>query len=136
MKKILFALSLSVLVTTIAAQEKPKRGKGRKGNKITTAATPQTMSKETNYDFIVSFISIGAGIDHKTREKLDNFLETNKKKPVLDKIQRGREGETEYCFRFPEFSTNERKTFIEEVKKVVGTTDLVKFSENQSRVKN
>src|SRR4051812_47104578 len=104
MRKILFIVSLTVFVSTLAAQEKPKRERGKKRAK-TTAATPQNLSKETNYDFIVSFISIGAGIDHKTREKLDNFLETNKKKPILTKIQRGREGETEYCFQFPEFST-------------------------------
>ena len=122
-----------MLMNGLCAQGKPKKSRSKSTTKAVTATSITTQPGKVNYAFIVSFISIGSGIDHKALEKLDKYLENNPKKPVYDKIQRGREGELEYRFGLKEFSTSEAKNFIAEVKKAVGTTDLVKFSENQER---
>lgn len=129
MKKSIVLLVFFLVTTNLASAQ--RKAKNKKSGSVVIAAA----SKSTHYAVIVSFISIGAGIDHEAVQKLEAFVNEHPKKPVYDKVQQGREGEMEYRFQLKEFSTAEQKTFIDELKKAAGSSDLVKFSENQDRVK-
>jgi hypothetical protein len=115
--------------TTTASNDRTKSSTTDKGTRTVTDAN------SINYRFIISFISKGSGVDGKAQDNMKAFLEKHPKNPAYDKIRWGREGEEDYCFLLKEFSTSEQVAFIADAKKVVSSSDLVNFSENQSRVK-
>ncbi len=91
--------------------------------------------KSIKYRFVVSFYSPGNGIDGEAVDRLEKFLASHPKKPVVDKIRWGREGEVDYCFHLKEFSTKGKKKFMEEAKKAIGTSERVRYEEHAQRVK-
>ncbi|MEY3442425.1 MAG: hypothetical protein RLZZ519_706 [Bacteroidota bacterium] len=82
----------------------------------------------------VSFISIGAGIDFKTKEKFVKFVagfETrNKVKLVAETVAWGREGELDFCYDLATLKPQLRATFVQEAKALVNGNDLVLTKEN------
>lgn len=88
----------------------------------------------TNQRITVSFISIGGGIDHKTKEKLDKYIvdfgKKNGAKLQYEQVGWGREGEIDYCFPLTEVKEPLKSTFVKEVKAMVGENELVKIKEN------
>lgn len=82
----------------------------------------------------VSFISIGEGIDFKTKEKFVKFVagfeSRNKVKLVSETVAWGREGEVDYCYDLATLKTQLRATFVQEAKALVNGNDLVKTKEN------
>jgi hypothetical protein len=83
-----------------------------------------------NYRIVIAFISKGAGIDGKTMDAVTKFIEEHPKKPALEKYRWGREGEQDFALKLSELSTKEQKTFVEEIQKIAGKSDLVQISEN------
>ena len=94
-----------------------------------TKSNPQQVNR-----FIVSFYSIGAGIEQKQMEKFENFLiqyrqKTSKNIPA-EKTHWGREGEVDFCCDLSELSPAGQKTFIREVKEELKTAVRANYSEN------
>ena len=97
------------------------------------ASNVKTVMAE-NYRLIIAFISKGGGVDTKANEAILKFIEDHPKKPKLEQYRWGREGEIDFCLKLTELSTKEQKTFIEELQKLAGKSDLVQFSENAPAV--
>ncbi|MDQ3051854.1 MAG: hypothetical protein M3Q95_13265, partial [Bacteroidota bacterium] len=110
------------------------------------AATPETspssmpnaekiMPPDSNYRFIVSFISIGEGTDPKALDVMNRILnswETKTGKPIeKETTPWGREGEVDYCFPLTELNATEQVAFIDEFKSVFEGKTLVQLTENQ-----
>ena len=89
--------------------------------------------KKKVYRLVVYFISKGSGVNSEVLQKLDAYVESHPKKPAVDKIRWGREGEVDYGFMLRELSTKEQDEFVSEVKKIIGRTDLVRVKENSTR---
>jgi hypothetical protein len=99
--------------------------------------TPETKTAETmvKYKVVVSFTSIGSGIDAKKHDEIEAFIKNNKKKPAYDVIKMGREGERDFCLHLKELTKDEQTSFIAELKKLAEGSDRVKVTENVERVK-
>lgn len=110
-------------------------------NKQTSnAATPATAtSNDSTCRFVVSFISIGAGIDNKAREEFDKFIleysAKNKVHIVYVPERWGREGEIDYCFKLKELSSSKQEEFIREAKGLFKESSLVRYKENTEQRK-
>jgi hypothetical protein len=99
-----------------------------KGSK--SASQTGSLVAADNYRLVIAFISKGSGTDAKAKDAITKFINEHAKKPAFESHNWGREGEIDYCLKLSELSTKEQKTFIEELKKLAGNSDLVQFSEN------
>ena len=76
----------------------------------------EAIQENTIKNLVVSFYSIGSGIDYKSAEKFEQFLNTftleNGSKPVYEKIGWGREGEIDYFIALEGWKYSEAKTFV------------------------
>ncbi len=97
------------------------------GKKLSKTAS-QTNWNE--YRLVVSFLSKGSGIDNTAHEAFLKFVNEHPEKPKHEVYRWGREGEIDYCFQLAEFKSKGQKEFIENVKKIIGTSDVVQISEN------
>lgn len=102
--------------------------------KTTTSKTQNTITTDTNYRFSVSFISIGAGIDKKAKQKYDQYIteyeQKNKVQLNYETTNWGREGEVDYCFKLTELDKKKQELFIIETKEILKTSSLVRYKEN------
>src|SRR5688572_16103050 len=57
---------------------------------------------EEKYRFLVSFYSIGQGIDGDVQQKFLDWVNGYAKKVVFEEAHWGREGEVDYCFKLTE----------------------------------
>jgi len=108
-----------------------------KGTKTTTQAE-NSQNKEQTADNIyrlnISFISIGSGTDGKAKQELLNYIkdfETKRNiKIEMETAKWGREGETDYCLKLAELNSDEQTKFISDIKELLKTSKLVRYSEN------
>lgn len=89
-----------------------------------------TQKKDT-YQLVVSFISKGSGIDHKSKDKIDLFIQKQTKKPAFEICQMGREGETTYLFHLKELTKKEKKKFVIELKGQIIDKEMVHVEEDK-----
>ncbi len=147
MKILIFYPLLSIMLS--AACGSSKTGAATDNEPATTgsvATTPETspsamentmktMPADSNYRFIVSFISIGEGTDPKAREMMDRILNSWNAKTGktidMETTPWGREGEVDFCFPLTELDASEQAAFIDEFKAVFEGKSLVQLSENQ-----
>lgn len=128
MKKLFF---LASLVSLACISCKSKKESVKSSNKTTAASTSSSTNKPVTYKLIVSFISKGAGTDASIRTPFINYVQSHQKKPVFKTVTWGREGEADYCFNLSEFKTKKESIeFIEEIKKIIGTSDMATIAEN------
>jgi ABC-type glycerol-3-phosphate transport system substrate-binding protein len=99
--------------------------------KDTTSA--QTSAQADVYDVVVSFFSIGAGVDYKKKQAFDAFLQAFEQKHALtlkkESFPWGREGETDVCLRFTGISKDQKKMLLQGIKDVVAGSELIRISE-------
>lgn len=90
----------------------------------------QTYKNEEKYPLVVSFYSIGTGVDGNYLRKFNEFLENYS--PRLNPIITpwGREGEVDFCFTLSELSTKQRSQFIKQVREQLKDCKLVHINEN------
>lgn len=100
-----------------------------KENNSTVNSADANASK--NYRFIVSFISIGTGVDGDAFNKLEKFIKEHPKKPAFEQKRWGREGEVDFMFSLKEFKTAEQAKFINDLKAAIGKSDRVQYKENE-----
>jgi hypothetical protein len=135
MKKIIF---FTVLLLTIIACKSSKKMVTTAASLEPTSQTPQVVKSialmDTMCRFTVSFISIGAGIDHQAKGELDQYiLKVNKKytvKIISEIAKWGREGEVDYCFKLNELNTQQQDLFISETKELLKNSTRVRYVEN------
>ena len=89
-----------------------------------------TQKKDT-YKLVVSFISKGSGIDGKSKEKIDEFIQKYPQKISYEICRMGREGETSYLFKLKELKKHEYKKFIQQLKEQVLNKEMVQVEENK-----
>lgn len=96
--------------------------------------TKTEQTTDSTYRFIVSFISKGAGIDSKSNDAIASYITTfnnqNDATVKYDKINWGKEGEMDYCFKLDELKSNKQVDFIKGFKNVTGSSDLILYTEN------
>ena len=88
------------------------------------------------YRLVVSFFSIGEGIDGKTKAEFENFLNNYPKKINYHPSHWGREGETDYCLLLSELSSEEQASFISQAKELLSNSNKIHISENSECVHN
>ncbi len=90
--------------------------------------------ENTIKNLVVSFYSIGSGIDYKSAEKFEQFLNTythaDGSKPVYEKIGWGREGEIDYCIALEGWNYAEAASFVEAAKGNAGASKNMHFTVN------
>ncbi len=141
-------ISISLLIVVVSLYA-CKTSKSNKKNETISAKSTEslvtdsvvikdTVAKKDQgpmYDLIVSFISIGSGIDGKSVKILDNFIIAfQQDKNVIITYKRiawGREGETEYCFSLANLSKEMKEKFTVNVKSYFLDNQLIALYENE-----
>lgn len=104
-----------------------------------TLTSPTATGADSTCRFVVSFISIGAGIDNKAREEFDKFVleysAKNKEHIVYIPERWGREGEIDYCFKLNDLNASKQEEFIREAKGLLKESSLVRYKENVAQRK-
>jgi hypothetical protein len=95
---------------------------------IKVAAVPE------NYRLVISFISIGSGINSAAKEKLENYLQLNEtlkmKNPQIERTRWGREGEVDYCMKLSAFTVAEQEKIVKGIKEQLKNQDHIFINEN------
>lgn len=95
--------------------------------------------EDTNFRFIVSFISIGSGIDIKSKKDFEQFIKEfevkNNVNISFDKKYKGREGEVNFCFSLNELNSDDQDKFILESRTRLNSSANVQFFENNPKNK-
>lgn len=82
--------------------------------------------------FVVSFISIGAGIDRNMEREFKSFLRTKYPQLSYEVSPAGYEGEGNYCFDLSDLSEEQQAIFREESLKLLEKSRLVEISEPEN----
>lgn len=90
--------------------------------------------KSETYSLVITFFSIGTGVDYKTKKIFDewtiNFEQKIGKKISLESYPWGREGEVDECISLENLSTSQKKEFLLEAKKILSNSKLIRIEEN------
>lgn len=83
-------------------------------------------------NMMLSFYSIGEGIDNKAVKDLGIYLEQYKNSKVLiDTIWWGREGEIDFCLKFKNLSPEKKGDLINGIRKTLEKAEHVTIEENK-----
>lgn len=100
----------------------------------TSTSSEQAKDADTNFQFIVSFISIGAGIDKTAKKQFEQlmteFENTNKLKLNVVIKKWGREGELKYCFVLKDLDRELQEIFISKTKNTLNQSSLIRYYQN------
>ncbi|HEY4800209.1 MAG TPA: hypothetical protein VII99_14105, partial [Bacteroidia bacterium] len=83
-----------------------------------------------NVRLVVSFFSIGQGIDLKTHDEFLKFLDSYPKKIAYSPKHWGREGEVDYCLSLNELSPVEQNYFVKKANDILLKSSFVHMKEN------
>jgi len=93
-------------------------------------------SMEKNIRLVVTFASIGAGIDPNGKTMLDGYINSFKEKSgklvKYGTLAWGREGEYDCEFSLNELNLNEQTDFLKGLKKLFEGNQLIQIEENKS----
>ncbi len=98
-------------------------------NTPTTSTTPAPQPNNS-VRYVVSFYSIGQGIDAATHDEFVKFLNSYPKKISFEPKHWGREGEIDYCLSLSELNPAEQMEFVNKAKAVLAKSKLVHQKEN------
>ena len=110
---------------------KSKQATANTTDNTNTSTNSADVNAPKSYRLIVSFISIGTGVDGDAYSKLEKFVQGHPKKPSYEKKRWGREGEEDFMFTLKEFKAADQAKFISDLKAAVGKSDRVLFKENE-----
>ena len=92
----------------------------------------QSITHNQKEKLVVSFISIGTGIDYKAKDKLFSFVEEfqlqHKVKLDVSIKSWGREGEVDCSYELDKLTKKQCKVFIEKIESMFSENNLVKIS--------
>lgn len=131
MKKIIVLISVIALITGTSCKSKEKASKDE--SSTTSTSNTKNMQSDKKHRFIISFFSIGTGVDTDAYTKFENFVKNHPSKPAYDSYRWGREGEVDIVFNLKEFKkAADQAKFIEDLKKAIGNSDRVRYAENEA----
>lgn len=100
----------------------------------TSSSSEQAKDADTNFQFIVSFISTGSGIDKTAKKQFEQlmteFENTNKLKLNVVIKKWGREGELKYCFLLKDLDRELQEIFISKTKNTLNQSSLIRYYQN------
>lgn len=109
------------------------KSKEKSSNNTSTSTNNNKMNTtDKKYRFVVSFFSIGTGVDSDAYKKMEKFLADHPKKPKFDTYGWGREGEVDLAFPLKEFNDKDQAKFITDFKAAIGDSDRVRYKENET----
>ncbi|MFN5629644.1 MAG: hypothetical protein ACK48W_10200 [Bacteroidota bacterium] len=121
-------VSFSVLILSGLGSCKTKANSAKLKNNSTET------KPSDSYSLVITFFSIGAGVDYKTKKLFDewtiNFEQKIGKKVNIESYPWGREGEVDLCISTDNLSAIQKKEFISEAKKILSNSKLVRLEEN------
>jgi hypothetical protein len=92
----------------------------------------QSIPHNQKEKLVVSFISIGTGIDYKAKDRLLSFVEEfqlqHQVKLNVSIKSWGREGEVDYTYDLDKLTKKQCKVFIEKIEALFSENNLVKIS--------
>ena len=102
--------------------------------KSTGETQNQNMKQNNIYSVVVSFISIGQGVDQKAIEQYNEFIaqfeKENKVKINLEKVPWGREGEVDYCIDLSGLDKKIMEKFLTKTDELLSKNNLIKVEKN------
>ncbi|MCX6198473.1 MAG: hypothetical protein NTY88_04510 [Bacteroidetes bacterium] len=102
---------------------------------LSACAASKKVESNPSKTLVVSFYSIGSGIDYKTKTEFDKYVEqfqnTEKKTLPVSKVQKGREGEYDYCIDLKPLSSTEQTKFIDGAKQLLNTGQWIRIAEKE-----
>ncbi|GAB4255853.1 MAG: hypothetical protein Kow0079_12800 [Vicingaceae bacterium] len=130
MKKIRLIIPVLCLIIACKANENTEK----KSMETSKEINNQNQSNQKTYDIVISFISMGEGIDEKTRDelvksfklKIDEF----KTRVNVEQVPWGREGEIDYCFTLDNLTDSQKKELKKLIKQIVKDNQLINYQEN------
>ncbi len=105
-------------------------------NEMTTTTQDQAAKEEQKCRLIISFISIGEGVDPAARDIMDGILRKWESKAgksiTIEPIPWGREGEVDFCFLLNELSAPDQALMAREMREAFIQHPLIQISEFQA----
>ncbi len=99
-----------------------------------TTSKTQDMKQNNTYSLVVSFISIGQGVDQEAIEQFNRFItgfETENKVTLnIEKIPWGREGEVDYCIDLSQIDEKIAQKFLTKTNELLSNNNLIKVEKN------
>ncbi|MEZ5173384.1 MAG: hypothetical protein R2850_07710 [Bacteroidia bacterium] len=124
---------LILLITALLPFSMPackNNGKARNGNE--TMKDLVQLSDTSHYSLLVSFYSIGSGIDHKVAKEYDNFIKSfeaeHTDEILVERIHWGREGELDFCMRFTGLKPADQKILLDRTNEIISKSKWVNHS--------
>ncbi len=130
-------LILFALLITAACNSAKTNATGKNlTNTLPAMSDTTAITSLDTLPLIVQFYSIGEGINNESKVVMDVFITQQQKKYntsiSYQKVAWGREGEFDSCFRLSNLSSENRKSFISELKNLFNEKSLVHIYENQT----
>ncbi|MCD6067406.1 MAG: hypothetical protein K0S33_2232 [Bacteroidetes bacterium] len=132
MKNIILILSVLTIFTGASCKNKEKAASSNTADPNTASDAKLGATTDKKSRLVVSFKSIGTGIDLDANAKMEKFIKEHPKKPQYDVYAWGREGETDYAFSLKEIKSGDQAKFIQELKAAIGNSDRVSYKENEA----
>lgn len=123
---IAFCKTKSKVQTTTNTKTSTSNSDAKAVNSSTTQPTVYNQVTDQACAIEVSFGSYASGIDGPALDKVNALIEAKKLKSTSKTI--GREGERRICLPLTELKENEKKDFIEQLKKIAKEGQLVSIS--------
>ncbi|MDP2385978.1 MAG: hypothetical protein Q8M29_06385 [Bacteroidota bacterium] len=131
MNNIVLIFSIVALIASTSCKNKEKAASANSTTSSTNATSnSKTMQSEKKYRLVISYNSIGTGIDRDAYEKMEKFVKEHPNKPAYDRYTYGREGETDIAFFLKEIKSGDQAKFITDLKAAIGKSDRVNYKEN------
>ncbi|MGL4595884.1 MAG: hypothetical protein ACRCYO_00050 [Bacteroidia bacterium] len=133
MKRILYiALPVLLFATACNRKQVPPMQDVVKADTVVTIQEPAPLPEGSveNTRLVVMFISKGAGIDLKTKESFEKWLQEQPRQVKWEITNWGREGELNFCLKLDELSTRDQEKFVEQTRIFLTDKDLVIVTEN------
>lgn len=128
--------SLATIETKVEKQD-AQTSESPVTNKVEVVDEPTSKPKSNESgikNLVISFYSIGSGIDLDAARKFDAWIasyKTSSGQPIVyEKIGWGREGEIDYCIQLESINQKEAEEFVSMAKGEVGTCKLMHFNVN------
>lgn len=127
MKNIAFYIICSLCIYILSCKS---NNSTKASDKNKTSTVNLNTTQEEKYPLVLSFYSIGSGVDGNHLRKFSEFLENYQPKlnPIITPW--GREGEVDFCFTLNELSTKQRNQFVKQVREQLKDCKLVHINEN------
>lgn len=120
--------------TTVLPEKSSTPQKATESQKVEESPKESSPKGEKPSTLLISFYSIGGGIDVKNAQSFDNFISEYKtqsgKSVAYERVPWGREGELDYCVSFTDYKPEETEQFIEASKAKIQDCKMVHFKIN------